>query len=715
MALAVTEEHRHLAAVGASHLARGNALRCARDSLRRNESDASALWKATADLGWMGLHIPERFGGSGFGLTESAVVLEAVGHELAPIPLLSTVVVSAVMIRSAEYSVQRRWLPGLADGSRRAAVGFSAGLVCVDGLLEGSVEAVPCAPEADVLLLRVGDDMIVVDPDSDGVRIAPMDGLDSTRSVGRVVIEKLVVPSESILIGAARGATTLFRTLSAAESVGSSQACLEMATDYARRREQFGRPIGAFEAVKHHCADMLLLTHTAVASTWDAVRSLDSNEAWFAAAVAATHALTAQLRTARLNIQVHGGIGFTWEHDAHLYLRRAQSVAAQFGEAGNPLRDIVDCARRGETPIAPFMLPGEAEGYRRDARAAIAALRALPDVEHRGHLVDTGYLVPHWPKPWGRAAGVVEQLVIEEEFHDIDVPDLAIAGWVALTIMQEGSPEQRARWIEDILRGDAEWCQMFSEPGAGSDAAAVRTTGRRVSGGWRVTGQKIWISRARESDWGLTTVRTDPSAPKHAGVTMMAIDLQADGVDVRPIVALTGDAPFNEVYLDEVFVPDSDVVGGVGDGWAVARSTLGNERFSIGRSRSSIPFSGADLVSLLDAGADDRISVREVGHILAEEHALRQLNLLQAASAMTGGDTASWANVTKLFKAEHLQRLTDLGMTAAGTRATCDSMPELAAAQLFARCATIAGGTSEVVRNTIAERLLGLPRDPLIR
>ena len=167
-------------------------------------------------------------------------------------------------------------------------------------------------------------------------------------------------------------------------------------------------------------------------------------------------------------------------------------------------------------------------------------MRALPAEQQRDFLVDSGYLVPHWPKPWGRAADVLEQLVIEEEFADVERPDMGITGWVTLTIAQAGNDDQRERWVEPVLRGQVMWCQLFSEPGAGSDAAAVRTSAKKVDGGWRVTGQKVWTSLAHQCQWGLATVRTDPDAPKHAGVTMMAIDMKAPGVTVNPLRGMTG-------------------------------------------------------------------------------------------------------------------------------------------------------------------------------
>jgi alkylation response protein AidB-like acyl-CoA dehydrogenase len=385
-------------------------------------------------------------------------------------------------------------------------------------------------------------------------------------------------------------------------------------------------------------------------------------------------------------------------------------------DGADPLVDVVDAQRSGQAHGASFTLPPEAEDYRQQAREVATKVRSLPESERRDFLVDSGYLVPHWPKPWGRAADVVEQLVIDEEFRDVDLPDLGITGWVTLTVAQAGTDDQRERWVDPVLRGNEMWCQLFSEPGAGSDAAAVRTSAKRVDGGWEVTGQKVWTSLARQCQWGLATVRTDPDAPKHAGVTMMAIDMNAPGVQVKPLREITGESHFNEVFFDGVFVPDSDVVGDVNRGWLVARATLGNERISIGGgSSTTIAFSIDDLVKLLDSVPAAAAYVRPAGEVIAHFHTLRLLNLRRASRAIAGAEPGPEGNVTKLVLAEQQQRLTELGMELAGTAAVVGQMPRLMRSYMGGRAITIAGGTSEISRNTIAERILGLPRDPLLK
>ena len=314
---------------------------------------------------------------------------------------------------------------------------------------------------------------------------------------------------------------------------------------------------------------------------------------------------------------------------------------------------------------------------------------------------------------------MLEQLVIEEEFADVERADMGITGWVALTIAQAGTDDQRERWVEPVLRGQVMWCQLFSEPGAGSDAAAVRTAAKKVDGGWRVTGQKVWTSLAQHCQWGLATVRTDPDAPKHAGVTMMAIDMKAPGVKVNPLRGITGDSHFNEVFFDDVFVPDADVVGDVNRGWLVARATLGNERISIGGgSGGALPASARSSRQAARRVARRLAAnhVRRAGEVIAEIHTLRLLNLRRATRAIAGAEPGPEGNVTKLLVAESGQQLTELGMALAGSSAVVGlANQKLIRSYMGNRAMTIAGGTSEITRNTIAERILGLPRDPLLK
>ena len=710
MAIAITDDHRELAGVARSfldgRLAAARALLPAADGKVPAET-LPTDWPKLAGLGWLGLHIPEEYGGEGAGLPELAVVLEELGRVVAPGPFLPTVLASAIVAEAGSDEQRRELLPGLVDGSRTAGVGLrgrvDGGSVTDDLVLAGGL--------ADLQLLVLDDDVLVFDAAS--VEVTVPDGLDSTRRSARVTAP--VDAARSRLVGAAASARRLARVLAGAEAAGIATACLEMALAYAKERKQFGRTIGTFQAVKHHAANMLLDAELATAAAWDAARApLADPGAELAAAIAAVRAVPAAVRNAELNIQLLGGIGFTWEHDAHLFLRRALTLDAYVRRIGDAALDVARLVAEGSKRGPDLDLPDEAETYRAQVQAFIEGLAGKDEAAQRDAFVDSGYLVPHWPPPWGRDATATEQLVIEQELAAAKVapPSLGITGWNILTINQYGNDDQRERWVARTLSGELEWCQLFSEPGAGSDAAAISTRGVKVDGGWRVTGQKVWTTRAHLCDWGFATIRTDSSGSKHAGITMMAIDMKAEGVTVRPLRQITGDASFNEVFFDDVFVPDTDVVGEIGQGWRIARATLGNERVSIGGGGSGqLPFRAKDLLPLVD---DDAAARQETGSLIADELTMRLLLLRQAARAVGGIEPGPEGNLSKLFSSEHSQRITRLAMRLAGAAAVTGQNLLVSQCYLWARCITIAGGTSEIARNQVAERILGLPRDPLV-
>jgi alkylation response protein AidB-like acyl-CoA dehydrogenase len=308
----------------------------------------------------------------------------------------------------------------------------------------------------------------------------------------------------------------------------------------------------------------------------------------------------------------------------------------------------------------------------------------------------------------------LEQLVIEDVLGDLEERDLGIGMWILPTILQHGTPEQIEAWVGPSLQGVLRWCQLFSEPDAGSDAAAVRTRGTRVEGGWRVTGQKIWTSDAQHCTLGLATVRTDPEAPKHRGITAMVVDLAAAGVEVRPLRDMTGAEIFNEVFLDDVLVPDDHVIGAPGEGWTVARSTLSNERLTIGRGVRMPGLRAADVLERVEDGSRDPVLLADAGRLLAREEALTLLNEQLVALALSGGDIGARGSLSKLVGAELAQQVADLVRVVTGVELVSGRAQALAREVLFTRCLTIAGGTSEITRNQIGERLLGLPRDPLL-
>lgn len=741
LGIGIGEEHEALAAA----VARFAADRCpssvVRAAVDHGDRDAPALRAELADLGWLGLHLPESCGGGGYGLSEAAIVLEGLAAAVAPGPLLPTFWAGAVIGASVGDE------PGadLREHVRGLATGEISGALALGAALEGRRVPGGDLRMSGILDTVLGGDLaaVVVAPVAlDGVErwyvvtgrawtVTTLEPLDPTRSIARLVFDDAVVAAGDRLDGVERVTVEAIAvTLAAAECAGLASWCVATAAAHARDRRQFGRPIGQFQGVKHRCADMLVATEAARALAWDAARAIDGagsgalgEEARLAAASAGALALDAAPEVAKDCIQVLGGIGFTWEHDAHLHLRRAVALRQLLGGSRRWRALAAELAVDGARRRLGVTLPPGAEDGRADVRAAVGRVAALERGAQRAALVEERLLVPHWPAPWGREAGAVEQLLIDEELRRAKVrqPHLAVGAWAAPTIVAYGTPAQQERWVRPTLAGEVAWCQLFSEPEAGSDLAGLRTTATRTDGGWLLNGQKVWTTMATEADWGICLVRTNLEAPRHLGITYVIVDMRSDGIDIRPLREMTGLAMFNEVFFDDTFVPDDCVIGEVDGGWPLVRTTLGNERVAMGRGSS---FGGGmeALLALVTArrSADDEsidaATLDRVGALIAESHAVAVLGAratLRSVTA-TGAGVGPASSIRKLLGAEHDQRTQEAGLELLGP---AGATAEGEAAQwtfgfLANRCLTIAGGTSEIQRNVIGERLLGLPRDP---
>ncbi len=720
MSIAITEEHRALAQTVAALLTKHQSRAAARGLLAAEADALPAFWAELSGLGLLGLHISEEHGGSGFGLAETLVVAEQMGRHVAPGPFVPTVVASAVLAAAGPGELRKRLLPALADGSMIGAAALGGEVTCADGAATGQAGVVISGHLADVLLVPAGDDVLVIEKSAGGVQAEVPANLDPSRRAARV---RLDAAPATVLPGARGLLTAVARAVLAAEAAGIAGETTEQAAEYAKIRQQFGRPIATFQAVKHHCANMLVAAELATAAAWDAGRAGlgGGDQLGYTAAIAAALAVPAAAGNASLNIQVHGGIGFTWEHDAHLYLRRAAAIAA-VTDAEQAAIDVTDLVRRGVRRAAAIELPAEAEPIRAAIGPDVARLRDLTGAARKQALIETGYVMPHWPKPWGRDASAIEQLVIEQEFAAAGIkrPSLGITSWIILTLIQYGRPDQVERWVLPALNQDVIWCQLFSEPGAGSDAAGIRTRATRTEGGgWRINGQKVWTSGAREASFGLVTVRTNPDAPKHQGITTMVIDMHAPGVSVRPLKMVTGNSDFNEVFFDDVFVPDADVVGPVDAGWTVARATLGNESVSIGGGDGGgMAMPGPAFIAPLDAHPERLAGgAGRVGRQISRTHAMGVLNQRSAFRAVAGAGPGPEGNIAKLLLSEIGHETAAIMAELAGPDGAFLAGPGAMAAMLVLgnRAMSIAGGTSEIKRNQIAERMLGLPRDPLIK
>ncbi|GAA0237456.1 acyl-CoA dehydrogenase [Actinomadura nitritigenes] len=724
MTIGLTEEHRDLRDAVRAFTSRQVTQAVVRAAVDAAAEQAPAFWDDLAGQGLLGLHLPEDAGGAGYGLVELAVVAEELGRAMTPGPFLPTVLASAVLHRAGHAA----HLPGLASGATLGAVGLDAGGVTLSrsggGIALTGVSAPVLGGQlADVLVLAAadGDATAWVVLPRDAVTVEALPSHDLTRRLARIRVDNATVPAESVVDLDAQDVRDLAATLFAAESSGLADWATTIAAEYAKVREQFGRPIGQFQGVKHRCARMLAHAEQARACAWDAARAQDDpaakpGEASLAAAVAGATSVQAAFQTAKDCIQTLGGIGFTWEHDASLYLRRTQTLRVLLGSTAAWRRRVASLTLAGVRRELGVDLPEEAEAIRAEIRAELEPAKALTGGERTRHLADRGYTAPHLPAPWGKGADAVTQLVISEEMRaaGLRAHDMIIGNWVVPTLIAHGSPAQHERFLPASLRGDVRWCQLFSEPGAGSDLAALSTRAEKVDGGWRITGQKVWTSMAREADWGILLARTDPSVPKHKGLSYFLLDMRSPGIDIRPLRELTGDELFNEVFLDGVFIPDDLLVAAPGDGWKLARTTLANERVSLSND-SSLGSGGEALLELAAEGADDE-RLTTLGGILCDAQSSSLFGLRTTLRSLAGGQPGAESSIGKLIGVEHIQQVWETAVDWIGADALtgegAGGMQDPTWMFLNSRNMSIAGGTTDVQLNIIGERLLGLPRDP---
>ncbi|MFF9480067.1 acyl-CoA dehydrogenase [Streptomyces sp. NPDC014733] len=737
MGIGITQEQRDLA-----EAVRGWAARTVPPEVMRASVDADgagkaarerpAYWGELAAQGLLGLHLPESAGGGGGSLLELAVVLEELGAALFPGPYLPAVLTAALLHRGGADGLAA----ALATGDRIGAVALGPGTLTAtatpDGyVLDGTAPPVVGGGPADLILLAATEAaggppgpaeagetppaLLWFAVDAAALTRRVQSAADPTRPTAEVRADAVTVPATRRLAIDFALVRDLAGVLYAAESCGTAARTLRTAAEHAAVRVQFGRPIGQFQAVKHLCATLLIRCETARALVWDAARALDAPpaERGLAAALATATALDAAFDNAKDCLQILGGTGFTWEHDAHLHLRRATVTRQLLGAGDTHRQRAVRLAADGARRTLHLELPPAAEEFRQQARTALDAARGLDPAAARRALAPSGYAAPHLPPPYGLGAGPVQQLAIQQETAaaGIEISGLSIATWVVPALLTHGTEEQRARYLPPTLRGDLAWCQLFSEPEAGSDLASLRTRAERTADGWQITGQKVWTSAAREADHGILLARTDPDAPKHRGLTFFVVDMRAPGITVRPLREITGDALFNEVFLDGVEVPAEAVVGAVDDGWKVARTTLGNERVHMA---DQMTF-GTGLGTLLDHAARRDGAVRaRAGALAAEAHALGCLALRTTLQQVAGEEPGAGASIRKLVQTAHQQRSAELALELLGPDGALDEGPGARALHgfLMSRCLTIAGGTTQVQLNVVAERLLGLPRDP---
>ncbi len=382
-----------------------------------------------------------------------------------------------------------------------------------------------------------------------------------------------------------------------------------------------------------------------------------------------------------------------------------------------------------------FALPDEADPRRIELRRWLAS-HPRPTARQ---LAEAGLVAPHWPEPWGLGADPAHQLIVDDELARAGVrrPTNTIGiGWAGPTILHAGTPAQKERFLFPLLAGEEIWCQLFSEPSAGSDLASLSTRADLDGEEWVVRGEKVWTSYAHGAQWAILLARTEADAPTHQGISYFVCPMDAPGITVRPLIDMTGAHTFNQVLLDEVRLPHDHLVGARGQGWALAKVTLGNERVSLSGAGAlwGMGPTATDLVHAVGraGGCPDPILRQRLARLWAEGEILRLLRLRTVSAALAGAEPGPEASVRKALADEHGREVMAVARDLAGARGMLASTVPAGGAPvggdgdaaevawpsaiwdygyLFAPALTIGGGTAEIQRNIIAERTLGLPHD----
>ena len=699
----VTDEQFAARELVRSWAAGSGAVKAARD-IEQGDPDAwRAPYAGLAQLGIFGVALPEEAGGAGGTVDDLCAMVDEAAAAMVPGPIATTAVATLVVPSS-----QAELLEALVSGERTAGLALSAELKHDGGRASGTAEYVLGADSAGVLLLPAGEDFLLVDATADGVTVEALTPTDFSRPLARVVLDG--APAE-VLPASRQRVVDIAATVLAAEAAGLARWTLQTAVEYAKVREQFGKPIGSFQAVKHMCAEMLLRSEQVAVAAGDAARAADGaddTQLSIAAAVAAAAGIEFAKANAKDCIQVLGGIGITWEHDAHLYLRRAYGISQFLGGPSRWLRRVAALTQQGIRRELHIDL-ASVEHLQPEIAAAVADVAAQPAEKRQIALAEAGLQAPHWPRPYGRDASPAEQLLIDREMAaaGVERPDLVIGWWAAPTILEHGSPEQIERFVPATLSGELFWCQLFSEPGAGSDLASLRMKAVRAEGGWKLTGQKVWTSRANWAQFGVCLARTDPDAPKHKGITYFLVDMSTPGIDIRPLREITGEDLFNEVFFDDVFVPDEMVVGEVNNGWRLARTTLANERVAMAHGTAL----GNPMEEVLRTVAElelDQAVQDGLGRLIVSAQVGSLLDQRIAELAVGGADPGPQASARKLIGVRYRQALSEFRMDLSEGAGLVENKP--VHDFLNVRCLTIAGGTEQILLTMAGERLLGLPR-----
>ena len=745
-------------------LLRDNAARFAEHSagfglLGRKPFDAAqrAQWlQALAAGAWTGLRADDAIGGMGLSCLDLTVVLEQFGRKLLPVsaPLLASAGLLHAGVTDAEAVLDGRAmvLPALQSAGLRPAPGHGGKLEESGGVLRltGSKHAIPDGANAQGFIVDVkhaGELALVYLPrDAAGLELSATTLVDGHEAAD-IRFDGVTVAPEQIMARGAKAEALLDRLRFAvqiglaAEAVGAAAEVFDRTLDYLRTRRQFGRTLGAFQALQHRAVDAYADIELARALVSEAARLADGGRPGMLELIAAARARAGDmaLRTAKWAVQMHGAMGFTDESDIGLFLKRIMvltrvyrttqahrtRVAESLFEDGAP--DLFDLFRSESAEDAAF---------RQEVRAFLdAALPAhLCDLPTRPKIADAmwwhqtlskrGWIAPSWPKEHGGMEASVEQrLVLYEELAHKGAPELSsqAISHIGPILIRYGTPQQKAAFLPGMLSGETIWCQGYSEPNSGSDLASLSTRARREGDTFIINGQKIWTTGGHHADYMFALVRTNPdAADRREGISMILIDLKSKGIRRRPIRTLTGEAEFAEIFFCDVEVPADNIVLGVDQGWMLANTVLEAERMMSSSPQKVIVMLDRVLRVARRTGACedapfcDRLALAYIDALAF------QAMFTAVLAAVRGGERAGpRASILKIANAELLQTLADLMLEASGSLGMSvepvhagERKVSVGLAYLQARRQTIYGGTSEIQRNILAKRVLELGLEP---
>ena len=765
MTFELTDEQRQLATVLGELLSARSQCRSSYDGGPAADVD---LWKSLIELGAVAMSAPDYLGGSGAMLIEEVIAAEQLGAAAAAVPVASVSAALAILTQLSGEAAGQLASSILVDGqivlcALSARLGLRTGVQAdrrddqwhLSGEIADALEG--AAGSAFLIHAETPDGPAYFLADAAGIT-HDQPSLDHAQRLARIVLaDTPALRIGSVADDASLTASVLARArlLLAAQAVGAADRALTTTVGYAKQRTAFGQPIGRFQAIKHPLADMLVMVENARSAVYRAAWSLDGGaDSTLAVLMAKAVASENAVKVIHQAIQCHGGIGFTWEHDLHLLLRRAKSAELALGQPeelfeeigralvsdrgsgdlrSNAARTVVAGDDRFRDELTAWLDEHLPEGWGtpefRIPRGPNGRefMRSLQRVFASGNWAGI-----HWPKEFGgRAATLAQQVIYNTELVTRGVPQLPGHRGLTIvgpTLIQHGTQEQRWRFLERIRTGDDLWAGGFSEPEAGSDLASLRTRGIVDGDSIVISGQKIWTSSAHWCNWIYTLVRTNPVAPKHDGISVVAIPLDSPGVMIRPIRQMNGLSNFNEVFFEDVRVPLENIIGPVNEGWRVNRTTLSHEHFTlfIG-SQARYSRSLDDIVAMAQTvpwadrdsarSTDPHVQAR-LGRAWCTSQLIMINGLRNVARVEAGNPPGPEGSIAKVFGQEAEKQLFELAIDIAGPAGLLDrgavggvGKGKWLFGYLGARAATIGGGTSEIHRNKIAEGVLGLPRD----